>query len=217
MNYKRITILLLAITTLSGFSYSQLLKSYGVKLGVTSAIYDWRASYPGQVSPNVKKVNGWNFALHAEWFNNSYVTAVTQLEYSQKGTGIAWNNGSSVVGDISTANELLEIDRVNYLSMPILLKIYPLQSYVSPYLILGPRFDFLLNKEIHSGFSVFNSLNKTVFGYSLGFGIESIPMSNIELSVELRYNYDISKSYNVETSGIVIYNKAVDLWLGIGI
>jgi len=84
---RKLSILSLAttITVLSLTPFSakaQILKSYGLKLGINSSMISNNLQYR---SPRLKNKwgIGFNTALFMEWFNNPVISLLTQVEYSQ--------------------------------------------------------------------------------------------------------------------------------------
>jgi hypothetical protein len=193
---------------LLGTAHAQL-TGYGIKVARTYPNYDWRTQYPTQISPPLTNLPGYNLAVYAEWYDLDYLSIMTQLEYSQRG------NQSSDPWDPSSYPPMH--NRVSYLSLPIFAKVTPINTLVRPYLLIGPRIDYLVGKEIEDiGLGVvYNHLKTWVLGYSIGVGLESHNLFGVNISLEARYNRDITNS--AHGGGIEVFNKAFDLWLGVGI
>ena len=192
--------------------YPQVLTDYGVKVAATSSTYDWKVSYSGQISPDLRRLSGLNISVFAEWFDNPYLTAVTQLEYSQRGTAEA----NQVPTSNNTITEIIAKNRVDYLSVPIFAKFHPIRIFINPYILVGPRVDFLLDKQLQDiGLKnlVYDHLKKAVLGYSMALGIESVSFSEVRVNIEARYNFDFINSFH--NDGIELHNNSYDLWFGV--
>ena len=153
-------------------------------------------------------------ALFVEWLNVPVFTLLTQLEYSQRGMateGTVADRGPEYGKTITLYN------RIDYISVPIFAKIRFQTEAATPYLLIGPRIDFLLHKDsdLNAYQTIDDRLKKTILGASVGVGIQIISLSSINGSVELRYNLDLQDSYSTDL--LTIHNNAFDLWFGISI
>jgi hypothetical protein len=186
-------------------------KTFGVKIATTSAAYEWRTAYP-QVSPPLKRLQGYNFAIYAQWYESEYFGAITQFEYSQRGNTTVYTDFYPL-GQV----EYVLKNHASYLSVPLFVKFRPINSDVSPFLLVGPRVDYLVKQNTEDvGMNVvYNHLKKWVLGYSISLGIESSYFLGINISLEARYNRDITNTFHDD--GIEILNNAFDFWLGVGI
>jgi hypothetical protein len=207
-------ILLLALTVFISKSQAQLLKSYGVKAAVTSSSQSYTYSNPPFPSfgPDVKRRVGFGIALYAEWLNVPVISIISQMEYVQRGIGeeitITTNSPTPIRTEIRDK-------RLDYLSIPILAKALIPFGIVSPYILVGPRFDILLGyrDEFIVGTSIYQDFKKTMFGGTIGAGFDLTDLLPAKISVEFRYNGDLSDSY--DTSLMKVRNSAYDIWVGV--
>ena len=192
----------------------QVFKTYGLKFGFTSATLNfeysnspWRPLLPQKY----RRRSGFNIGAFAEWLNNPFFSVITQLEYSQRGVGEDYYITGNDPTPIGT--ETL-YGRLDYISLPIMAKIaFPI-AFASPYLLIGPRADFLLGYQKNQPFEGFyDTFKKTTFGGVLGLGIESNSLLPVGLSAEFRYNTDFSDSF--DNGFTKIRNNAFDIWLGV--
>jgi len=205
---KTYSLSIFLIFAVFGIARSQL-NGYGLKVATTYPNYDWRTQYPSQISPQLGTLQGYNVALYAQWFDIGYLSVVTQLEYTQRG------NSSSYPWEAPTLIRT-QNNRVSYMSLPVFAKFNPLNIPVRPFILLGPRIDYLIDKQIEDvGLSFYNHLKNWVLGYSIAVGLESNKFLGVNFSVEARFNRDITNTYH--GGGIEIFNKAFDVWLGVGI
>jgi hypothetical protein len=194
--------------------FGQFLDNKGVKIAYTSSnishsIFDDFSS----------SRSGFNAGLFVEFGKFKLLSFVTNIEYAQKGfieeqveTG---EDGPEPIKNVE-ANT-----RLDYLSIPLFLKVrYPDSKY-EPYVILGPRFDHLFNKK--NGVYKFtkvdfksesaNYFDKNIFGSSFGVGFNLPKFSRLNTFVEFRYNVDFSDSYS-SIKTVTVKNRSYDFWLG---
>jgi hypothetical protein len=88
--------------------------------------------------------SGLNAAIYGEHEFGHYVTVVGQLEYTQKGyifEQVETNQAGQKIQDVH-ANT-----RLDYVSVPLLLKLkYPMPDWI-PFITVGPRFDYLFHYQ----------------------------------------------------------------------
>ena len=211
---SKLFVILMIVCLFPVLSQAQIISNYGVKTAFTRSIFDveeyinfttWRS--------------GFNVAVYAEKDVSDFMSFLLQLEYSQKGyifEQVETNEAGTEIQDVR-ANT-----RLDYISVPLFLKIkYPTQK-ITPFVTIGPRFDYLAN--FNKGEFKFTSVTFTddfadylksyVFGGSVSCGLQ-IPASNkYDISIEFRYNYDFSDSAK-ELVQYSVKNKSFDIWLGI--
>ena len=192
-------------------SRAQLLKSYGFKLAYTLA--DQKFNYSNGLTLDTKKRTGINVGAYVEWLDIPSFSLITQIEYCQRGTGIEFaqtGNDPTVIGYFTYYS------RLDYVSVPVFLKLSLPTELVSPYILAGPRIDFLLGYEAQNGINsiVYQDFKKTVVGGSFALGIESASLLPIHVMAETRFNVDLMDSYTSEN--LSVRNTSFDIWLGVG-
>ena len=212
---KLSVILLVALCVYLSQSNAQLVKSYGVKAAFTSSSQSFSYSnppFPG-FGPDIKRRTGFGIALFAEWLNQPVISIVSQIEYTQRGIGeeivITGPSGPTIL-----RTEVRD-KRLDYLSIPILAKAsVPLGDFM-PYILVGPRADFLLGyrDEFIVGTSIYQDFKKTMFGGVVGAGFELTRMLPTPVFLEFRYNVDFGDSY--DTNLLKVRNSAYDIWVGV--
>jgi len=209
---KKIVLMMLVVTAgYLNFCNAQLLKNCGLKIGVTSA----DQKYDLKLAPGLetKRRVGFNVGAFAEWFDVPLFSLVTQVEYTQRGMGqdfiVTGPSGPNPIG-VKTL-----YSRLDYVSVPILGKLRFPSGPVSPYIVAGPRADFLVGYKSDEGAfnSVYDKFKKTSFGGSAGIGIQIESLLPIAVLAEARYNFDFADSY--ETDLLKVRNSAFDFWLGV--
>ncbi|MGH7601381.1 MAG: porin family protein [bacterium] len=201
---------------------AQLLKGYGIKAGVNSS--NTALSIPQSAFEiDTQRRTGVNAALFIEWGGSSFYSLVTQVEYAQRGFAeeqeITGENNPEPLGKVRAST------RLDYISLPILLKLQYRKLAISPYLIAGPRVDFLVNREVgefdfvigNSKVSVESELSKIVddraLGGTVGLGFNAQKFLPLPLLVEGRYNFDFTD--NSKSPPLQGKNNSFDVWLGI--
>ncbi|NUO79802.1 outer membrane beta-barrel protein [candidate division KSB1 bacterium] len=211
--------------------HAQLLKGAGVKIGVNSS--NTRITYTRADLQDLKigtgRRTGINIAGYAEWLTTPVFSIVTQVEYAQRGFSeeavITLPDNPEPVAT-AEANS-----RLDYVSLPVLVKLRLPHANAGPYLILGPRMDFLVNRVAGEfDFSPYvNQLGSLVkesatsgwvdffadryLGGTAGVGFASARLAGMLVQLEMRYNFDVAD--NAEIDLFEAKNRALDLWLGV--
>lgn len=209
-------------------AHAQFLKNVGVKFGVNSSsarLDDTSNSFEIETG----RRTGVQAALFAEWFNAPSFSLVTQVEYVQRGFSeeqfITTENSPEPVAK-AKANS-----RLDYVSLPLLVKLRLPEVNSGPYLVVGPRVDFLVNRvagefdfppyvnqfgllvkeSATSGWGDF--YNDHNLGGTAGVGFASGKFAGATLQLEVRYNFDFTDQAEFEL--LDAKNHAFDLWLGV--
>lgn len=203
-------------------AHAQVLKGFGVKVGANSANAQLVINPEPSDLPNVaietKRKIGSNAAFFTEWFSGKPLSMVAQVEYARRGfieeQIITGENDPTPLGVVQIKTHL------DYLSLPLLLKLQRPSRSLSPYIVLGPRFDFLLHHEIIIDDTPLENLpgfadyyNNKAFGGTVGLGLASGKLVASSFFVEMRYNFDFADNIDLET--LEAKNNAIDLWLGV--
>jgi hypothetical protein len=192
-------------------SHAQFFKSFGLKAAYTSANQTSSGWHDETYKFNRK--SGVSAAIFAEWLNLSYFSLVTQIEYAQRGTRntFLWPNIEPAPLRYVTVD-----NRLDYLSALPLVKVAVPLTPVRPYIFAGPRFDFLLGfKSTLGGYGyddLYNSFKKSTVGASLGLGVQLVDILPVQVTIEGRYNADLSSA--LPDSRTNFRNNAYDIWLG---
>jgi len=152
---------------------------------------------------------GFNFALFAEWLNTPFFSFVTDIEYTQRGAQIVY----PVPGGWWSTD-----GRLDYISVPLLAKFRVPVGIIDPFLVAGPRADFLVDHQggqIYPSRIIFDDFKRATLGASVGLGVQTASTAPVTISVELRYDFDFLNSY--KNSDLTIHNNALDIWIGVGL
>ena len=198
------------------FGHSQIIKSIGIKSGMTYTTQDW-VYQSINVQRDIKYKTGFYEAMTLELFNNKYLSLVTDLSYAQKGyketaTFRNINNPAVIIGYLNYDT------RFDFLSLSPMLKARTNIRSFSPYVMIGPRIDYCISyKSINDFSSIVSGSNKPVYGLSSVVGVE-FKKNKIGILAEGHYLLDFSHFYDTKPTGgithITIDNKAYILTLG---
>lgn len=196
-------------------SKAQIISNYGAKTAFTRSMFEIEEDFNFSTWRS-----GFNVAIYTGKNVSEFVSFLLQFEYSQKGYIFEQVETNEVGTEIQNVRANTRLD---YISVPIFLKIiYPTQR-LTPFITIGPRLDYLAN--VSKGKFKFSSmkfidpfadyLKSYILGGSASCGLQ-IPASNkYNISIEFRYNYDFSDSAK-EPVQYTVKNKSFDIWLGIG-
>lgn len=127
--------------------------------------------------------SGFNIGFYGESFVNNAVATQLEVQYSQQ--------GYEIKNDNSTFTQ-----KVNYINVPLLLKIYPTQNF---YLEAGPQAGLAIShkEEFDSEFNLFDNEeefepNKFDYGVNFGAGIKT----NSGVSLGVRYHLGLGDIYD---------------------
>ena len=212
-----ISVSLLNLMLMVVTSQAQLVKTYGVKLALTSASQSFSYPDPYDVGFKISTVRrvGFNVGGYVEWFNLPVFSLISEADYVQKGVGVpVYVTGPESPEVIGTR---VLYQRIDYVSIPILAKVcFPL-NMASPYIMIGPRLDYFVGHQQDEPplFPTIKDFKKTIGGGTIGIGVQSSSILPIGLLVEFRYNTDFFDAYDSGT--FKIRNNAFDVWIGVAL
>jgi opacity protein-like surface antigen len=171
----------------------------GMSIANQTIDYNDQSDIPG-VSIDFNYRAGLAFGLMAEYPVSQYVTVRPQVQYVQKGfkDNIILTTPQGPVGNGTDTYK----QRIDYLSIPVLAKVVPpLNSFVVPYALAGPRLDFKVNdkSDFFTDEQLSNGAKSTVFGLSLGAGVQKTLPSGGTLLVEGLWDWDLTNSMEMTT------------------
>jgi hypothetical protein len=184
---------IITICLLYNPSIAQLLRSYGVKVGIVTARQHWAYSNPADVPFDTKTRLGIDVGGYVEWFEIPFISVLTECHYVQKGL----KDVVAVTNENGIAIGMKEIiPQIDYLSLPLLVKLRIDLPQVTPYILAGWRYDVLLSTKAEGDEIVLNKLKKWDSGFTVGIGVESNIVSRIKIGLECRYSP--STSYAID-------------------
>jgi hypothetical protein len=211
-----ITILVLSIVCFS-ISKSQLIRDYGIKIGLASTNQNWNwspeISQTGVVFTSTKAHQNIDVAGFIEWLDIPFFSLLTEVHYIRKGSDVTTNIKVTTIANPSWNGQFLSYStKVNYLSVPILVKLRMSGPLLTSYIIAGPRFDYYLSGNGDN--LLMNDFKKINIGGTLGVGIESTSILPIQMGLEFRYSPDFQDCFS--SSVITIKNRSMEFLLVLG-
>ena len=188
---------------------AQLLNSVGAKGAFSWTKQDFNFT---TFDPHFESITAFGAALFAEWLEGMF-SLVTQCEYAQRGMRVRYvktgPTGPEPLGYFFRYN------RVNYISIPVLAKVRILDHAICPFVLAGPRIDFMLQyRSDNNEFNViYDKFEKVTYGVTAGAGVELTVFQNLPILLEGRYNLDLKDSFAVQN--LRVRNRSIDIWLGI--
>ncbi|MFZ1081620.1 MAG: porin family protein [Candidatus Kryptoniota bacterium] len=203
-------VLFISILALCDRSHAQLIRAYGLKLGTDAANESWVYT----TFSNSPSDNRWGFTVDGfvEFFNLPFFSGVAEIQYTQKGMmeklPVTTDAGPEGTGQFLTIGP-----SVNYLSIPLLAKVRFERGNITPYLIAGPRMDFLLSKNGNGYDLVVNQFKTSEFGATFGVGVELTSILPVGALAEFRYNPSFDDALN--NGSVKVRNRSFDFLLGV--
>jgi len=206
----QIIIVVCLILLISTATQSQFIRGYGLKLALTSSDDQYENSF----APNLetKRRIGFNVGGFIEWLDVPFFSFITQLEYDQKGAGQVFNRRDEYNNDLG---DITQYGKLDYVSIPLLVKLRYPAGIFTPYIVGGPRFDFLVGFQSDKNLfnTLYRQLKKNSIGGSVGIGVETESILPTTFLAELRYNFDFQDSF--KNAFVHTRNDSYDLWLGV--
>ncbi|MGB8658435.1 MAG: porin family protein [Candidatus Zixiibacteriota bacterium] len=192
MRKVRISIAIIALLLCFSSVHAQFMHGFGVKTGVVLASQDIDNSMG--FDTNAKSRTGFDLGVFAEWFDSPVFSLSTEAHYVQKG----------MIEEVPRIDEFgfpmspsKDDHRIDYLSIPVLAKISVKGKHISPYLVFGPRFDFLLGNKSKTLKILYDELKNTDEGLTAGVGVETNTVP-LRMLLEFRYSPDFSNAYKTD-------------------
>ncbi len=193
--------------------HSQFAIDYGIKIGGTVSHQNWDYTSINPVQgfdPDSKL--GFNAGIFLELPAFPFITVVTELNYVQKGIQKEILQTTSENPD-GTGEMVTWKLGINYLNLSLLGKAGINLGVVKPYLLVGPRLDYELNKSVdYDRASFYDEFKKSRLGLKLGLGSE-FNLINLRLLAEVIYDLDFSELYKNEN--VEVTSGSFDFRIGI--
>lgn len=203
-------LIILACCVLTSSTNAQFIRGYGLKFGAISATQTWDYKTSTKFSPERRW--GIDAAGYIEVINLPYFRLLGELHYIQKGFSITLPVTTISQPD-GTGEYITLKPRVDYLSVPILAKLRFDLGKVTPYLIAGPRFDFLISKNPDGFQSVLDNFKSKDIGISIGSGFEFSLKFIKSVLAEFRFSPSFSEAYSSNT--LTVKNQSFEFLLGV--
>jgi hypothetical protein len=208
---KKIIFAVLILSVISfSMSESQLIRGYGLKVGVasTNQNWDWAPVY-GTVSTSTAAYQSLDIGAFIEWLDIPLFSVLTEVQYIRKGSDVTSYHITPFPGSVVFNYAGYLSTRISYLSVPLLAKLRMNGGLLSPYIVAGPRFDFRLSSS-NGAFSS-GDLKTIDVGGTFGVGVESASILPIQVGLEFRYSPDFQASYSGPS--YTVRNRSLELLL----
>jgi hypothetical protein len=187
---------------------AQFVRGSGIKAGIVAANQDWDYEREPLLTTDTR----WGATAMAflELLDAPFLSMAAEVQYTQKGfaTTMSVTTPYNPEGYLTTLRP-----RIDYLSLPILLKIrIPVQP-VCPYVVAGPRMDVLIARSGDYAEEFFRGFRTTEFGATVGVGVEVSSLLPAALLAECRYNAALQHSYTARH--LTVDNRTFDLLIGV--
>ena len=167
------------------FAQGQILKSIGIKSGLSISTQIWNISGL-RIKSEYK--TGYSGGLSFDFFQNKYWSLCSDLLYIQK--------GSKTIFITPAGNEWTVVDgKFNFISFSPQFKGKFEMKRFFPYLFIGPRIEYCRDE-------IFSNI---IYGFNYGVGIE-FRNNSIGASLDFQHQYDLT-SFNNDGGDYTIFNK----------
>jgi hypothetical protein len=189
---------------------AQLIKGYGFKAGIVIANQDFKSTMG--LESNFKRRFGVDVAGYIEWCDLKFFSLLTEAHYVQKGM-IDEIKATDYTG--TYVETVKSNNRLDYFSLPILVKITYQTCGISLYFFAGPRFDFLLGyrSEKHLWDQTYDKLKDVDIGLDIGIGTEVKLTSEVTILPEFRISPDVTYAYKGKT--LKVRNNSFGVLMGV--
>jgi len=217
--HMRKTVLILMVIIFCQ-SEAQLVKSYGFKVGLAAESQKWEFAAITTLAVDTKIRTGIDVGVFIEWLDIPYFSVLTELHYIQKGAKCTSNVMWTIVDRNSPQGYVDQgyysfTPRLDYLSIPLLVKFRFATPVCSAYLVVGPRIDFFLSRHGTDWLVMTNDYQKINFGGTYGIGLEQFSLVPFNIGAEFRYSPSYQKSYTA--NNLTVNNQSMEFLLLIGL
>lgn len=202
-----VLVLMLCVDT-----HAQLIRGYGLEIGTVAANQTWTYSSGGP--PSFLTNDRWGLTVvgFVEILNCPNLSGILEAQYRQKGMSKTLSQTPEWNPDWNGQSKTY-YPRVDYLSIPLLVKARFEFEKAGLYFLAGPRFDFLIGEYAGSFDIVMDKFRARDFGATIGAGAEYALVPALPLLVEIRYNPSFQNEF--DNGSLKIRNHSVDFLLGV--
>lgn len=200
--------------------HARFIKAYGLKLGTAGTKQTWGAPCGAgrEICPPDASGRRWGFdaAGFVAIFNIRNFSLLGELHYVQKGVAFKPSPARIDESGDTTFYEAAPGTRIDYLSIPVIAQARFSLGVFSPYLVIGPRLDFLVGKDslLFLDAAQGYELKKMNFGGTIGVGVEFARAFPFALMTEVRYSPDFTKALE-DRSQPGVKNRSFEILLGL--
>jgi hypothetical protein len=209
MTKRTLTVIVLCVLT-STTTHGQFVRGYGLKVGAVSATQTW--DFKINVNFPAERRWGIDAGAYVEVLDIPYVSLLGELHYIQKGFSMTLPVATPAQPE-GTGEYVTKRPRVDYLSVPLLMKLRFDMGVVVPYFFGGPRLDIFIAKKPEGTQAVLDKFKSTDVGVSLGAGLE-VPLTIVSAAlVEFRYSPSFNEAFS--NNNLTVKNQSIELLLGV--
>jgi len=185
---------LFAFLIVQSSCWAQAIRTVGIKAGATAATQDWDRSSPFN---DLETDHRWgvDVGLYVEWLNLPVFSLTSEIHYIQKGMSISLTVTTPQSPD-GTGEYFTSLPRADYVSVPLLAKARFLDGQLLPYIVGGPRVDFLVGTKGEGFDLVVDNFEEIDFGATIGVGVEVNSFDPFHLGMEIRFSPSFTDSYS---------------------
>lgn len=207
----RIALLGLLLVVVSANSLAQI-RDYGIKFGAVAARQTWQYTPDTYHRPTVNRW-GVDVGLFVEWLNSPFVSILTEAHFTVRGMAEEFQ---PVRGFPVGTGGLITFSReIDYLSLPLLLKLRYEVGTFDVFGLAGPRLDVKLGtrEQPDLPYEGFRDLGT---GFTFGGGIlMNHVLSNQQLGLEFRFSPSFGSEYSTPSTQVT--SKSMELLVLIGL
>jgi hypothetical protein len=187
---------------------------FGVKAGMVISSQDFE--YENLAPPDFDNHIGPQAGVFVELAINKYLSVMPQVHYVPKGlkANLVEVTPTHPQG---TGRTLSFKPRVDYVSLPILLRAYIPGRAVSPGFLLGPRLDIKIGSKPEGFDLIYEKLKNTTFGFTTGIGLNIHATESRDFLLEVTWHPDLTHAVdmvNLEGNRVTVDNSAVSFLVG---
>lgn len=190
---------------ISSAAKAQLVNGYGVKLGMGFTNHTWHYN-SADFDLHWDNNTGLSARAFADFLNFSNFNIEGEIGYSQKGARL--EVFTTTVENPDPVKRKLT-NRLDYLSASLMGKAKYNLGMFTPYILLGPQFNYLAGKDVELLLvGPYNHFKKSIFGYTAGAGTE-LKIMSLNFLVEYRFEKDLTNNYDLPMLDIKNYSHSV--------
>ncbi|MBD3402552.1 outer membrane beta-barrel protein [candidate division GN15 bacterium] len=170
--------------------------AFGIKAGLSISNQDYDYEEGGPIDVERESRTGLALSFFAEFPITPILSLQPELAYVQRGSKLFVSRVPETGPPAVETGEL--DDRIDYLVIPLHLRVRLPGATYRPYALLGPRLDFKINDRSESASVLAGDLETINYGLSLGLGLEYGAGPIGAVFTELGYQFDFSKTVDTE-------------------
>ena len=199
---KKVGLLLIGLTV-AIFANGQIVKIQG---GTSISKLNWDLLSVGAHLPYNETLIGYSIFAGVDYFNKQFFNLSSNIGMIRKGGQEELQLNDPSGSYLRTITEKATLD---YLSINTTIDLkYPIKETISPFISVGPRFEYLLSNSKHFDILDDGSLNSVSIGLILGAGVK-YDISNLQLGLRADYYLDFTKiaDWTIQYGGYGIENS----------